>query len=91
MMSEMAVEDAPPLIAEIDTDVAEGRLADAAASAHSLKGTLSTFESGSPVKELQLMIDAARAAQVDEAARRQQSRVAVQSLLSEIEALNTNG
>lgn len=91
IMAEMAIEDVPPLIVEIDTHVAARRWSAVAASAHSLKGTLSTFESGSPVRDLQLMIDAARSGQVDDAYNHwHQSRPKVEQLLAEIKALCTN-
>jgi len=67
MMAAMVTEDAPPLIEQTREQLKAGDLSAAAASAHALKGMLSTFESDQPVNDLQRLIDAARAGQAEQA------------------------
>ncbi len=68
MLAEMVVEDAPTLLGQLSSDVRAAKVSDAAATGHSLKGLLSTFETGPPVSELQPLIDAARSGDDEEAA-----------------------
>ena len=60
-LAEMAVEDAPRLIDKMDDHVADQHWSEYAKTAHSLKGLLTTFETGGPVSEIQELIDEARA------------------------------
>ncbi|GAA5509615.1 hypothetical protein [Novipirellula caenicola] len=60
-MAALVSEDAPQLVNDLEHHFENDQLQDAAATGHSLKGLLSTFETGTPVKELQMVIDAARA------------------------------
>jgi len=60
-LAQIAAEDAPLLMAQLERNVAASNLEAVAATGHALKGLLSTYETGSPVGELQLLIDAARA------------------------------
>ncbi|WP_372721758.1 hypothetical protein [Novipirellula sp.] len=64
-MATLVSEDAPQLVNDLELQFENNQLQDAAATGHSLKGLLSTFETGSPVKELQTVIDAARAGNRD--------------------------
>jgi len=59
-LAEFVVVDAPEVLAELRAQVAAGQLRDVAATAHKLKGMLSTFETGGPVMELQEVINAAK-------------------------------
>jgi len=88
-MADMAVEDVPPLIDAIEVQLASAQLAEAAATAHTLKGTLSTFESGSPVRELQALTDTARSGDAQAAvAIWSDTRFAIAALMQEISALS---
>lgn len=60
MLASIAAEDGPPMLKQVDTHVECQQLNEAARVGHALKGLLSTFETGSPVDELQPLIDAAR-------------------------------
>lgn len=88
MLANIAAEDAPEMIQTLDTQVHQSSLADAAHTAHSLKGLLSAFETGEPVSELEPLIEAARQgdqAEVDQV--HQQIKPKLQSLVTEIEAI----
>ena len=61
MLAEMAAEDAPQLLNKMDGQVAEQQWSGYARTAHSLKGLLTTFETGDPVSEIQGLINEARA------------------------------
>ncbi|TWU25121.1 Hpt domain protein [Novipirellula galeiformis] len=63
MLAQIVAEDAPPMLAKLETQLNENQLDAAAKSAHALKGLLSTFETGTPVEELQQLIDEARLGQ----------------------------
>jgi hypothetical protein len=60
-LAEIASEDAPPLLDSLSKQVEDGEAKLAAQTGHALKGLLSTYETGSPVEELQAVIDLARA------------------------------
>ncbi len=60
-MAMLVSEDAPQMLNNLELQLHDGQLQEASATGHSLKGLLSTFETGSPVKELQPVIDATRA------------------------------
>jgi hypothetical protein len=60
MLAGMVAEDAPSLVTQLHTEIQSSELSDAAGSGHALKGLLSTFETGTPVSEIQPLIDAAR-------------------------------
>lgn len=59
-MAAMAVEDAPPMLAELECQVDGGDLEEVARTGHALKGMLAVYDDGPPVSELQPLIDAAR-------------------------------
>lgn len=87
-MAAMAVNDAPELIDQVSGQLAAGRWAEASASVHALKGTLATFESGSPITELQQLEDAAR--ESDGSAANElwnTARPSIESLIAEIALL----
>jgi len=60
MLSRMVAEDGPVLLSSLRDKVAAADLTAVVEAGHSLKGMLSTYETGSPVAELQSIIDAAR-------------------------------
>ncbi len=60
MLAGMVAEDAPSLLTKLHTDIQSSEFNEAAGSGHALKGLLSTFETGTPVSEIQPLIDAAR-------------------------------
>lgn len=66
-MAMMVVDDAPVIVEKLDQQVDQESLADVATTAHKLKGMCSTFETGSPVVELEEVIHAARTGKADEA------------------------
>lgn len=91
-MASLVIADADEVVARLRLAVEQGRCEEAARSAHQLKGMLSTFETGSPVIELQELIDAARAG--DAATTREQHQLLqqdVQQLLNEIQNLQPTG
>lgn len=59
-LAQITAEDAPILMAQLECNIESGDLNSVAATGHALKGLLSTYETGSPVAELQLLIEAAR-------------------------------
>lgn len=61
LLAGMVAEDAPMLLDQLKSNIQSSDSACVAATGHALKGLLSTFETGSPVSELQPLIDAARA------------------------------
>jgi polyhydroxyalkanoate synthesis regulator phasin len=67
-MASMVAEDAPDVVNDLRKQVATGEMQQAAATAHKLKGMLSTFETDGPVLELEELILAARQGQVQETA-----------------------
>jgi len=60
VLARMAVEDAPPMMEKLEAELADRELAAVAKTAHAFKGLMSTFETNSPVEDLQSVIDAAR-------------------------------
>jgi hypothetical protein len=66
-MASMVVDDAPIVINELQCHLDQKALPEAAGHAHKLKGMCSTFETGSPVVELEDVIHAARAGKLDDA------------------------
>tara|TARA_A100001391_G_scaffold194809_3_gene171443 strand:- start:951 stop:1319 length:369 start_codon:yes stop_codon:yes gene_type:complete len=69
ILAAMAAEDAPPLLSKLADEVQAGDLETAASSGHALKGLLSAFETGQPIEGIQLLIDAAREHDQEEANR----------------------
>jgi len=87
-LAQIAAEDAPLLMTQLERDVVMSNLKAVAATGHALKGLLSTYETDSPIGELQLLIDAARAGEqveVEKALAHQWPRL--QELIGEIEKL----
>ena len=66
----MVVTDAEDVLAKLTRSIDAGDTASVAVTAHQLKGMLSTFETDSPVTELQELIETAR--RKDTAATRDQ-------------------
>lgn len=88
MLAAIAVEDAPPMMELLDTQTADQSLIEAARTAHSLKGLLSAFETGEPVSDLELLIEACRQHNAVEAAEvLQRIKPKLQTLVSEIKAI----
>lgn len=88
MLATIATEDAPVMIETLDTEVQEQSLPNAAKTAHSLKGLLSTFETGEPVSELQPLIDAARRSDANEVTQlHSDMRAKLDVLMTEIKEL----
>ncbi|QDT07741.1 hypothetical protein K227x_61690 [Rubripirellula lacrimiformis] len=90
-MAVMVSQDAVPVLALLRQQISESSLDDAAATGHKLKGMFSTFETGSPVAELQDVIQVCRSG--DSAAA--QSMFAglepdLNVLLGELELLSTS-
>ena len=67
-MAAMVAEDAPDVINDLREQVAKGEMQRTAATAHKLKGMLSTFETDGPVLELEELILSARKGQRQETA-----------------------
>lgn len=87
-MASMVVDDAPVIVRELQDQLEQESLTDAATTAHKLKGMCSTFETGSPVLELEDLIHAARSGKADEARATYRScRPQINELLGEIAAL----
>ncbi len=87
-MAAMVAEDAPVVMQELRENVAAKELPKVAATAHKLKGMLSTFDTTGPVLELEELISSARKGQAAEVAslfRAFERRI--KSLLDEILAL----
>lgn len=61
MLAGITCEDAPGMVERLRVTLREENASEAAQIAHALKGMLSAFETGEPVDELQVVIDAARA------------------------------
>ncbi len=84
----MVVSDAHEVLGKLTHAVDQGDTAATAVTAHQLKGMLSTFETDSPVIELQELIETARRG--DHASMQQQFRLLeprLTDLLDEISAL----
>lgn len=65
-MANLVTEDGPGVWAEVQRNLAEEQWQSLASSTHKLKGMLATFETRSPIPELQEMIQAARKERLDE-------------------------
>lgn len=65
-MAMFVVDDAPDVFSELKLQVHENQLSEAAATAHKLKGILSTFETGGPVLELHELMVAAKAGNAED-------------------------
>lgn len=88
MLANIAAEDGPPMLRQVRDALADGNCSEAARTGHALKGLLSTFESGSPVDELQPMIDAARLDDIGTARQAHETAAPkLEKLMSEIETL----
>ncbi|MCC9658345.1 hypothetical protein [Rhodopirellula halodulae] len=88
MLANIAAEDGPPMLKQVQSSVENGNLTEAARTGHALKGLLSTFESGAPVNELQPFIDAARNEDTDTAKVAHRSvSPKLEQLMVEIQAL----
>lgn len=84
-MASMVKADAPVIWREVQDHMESEQWQDMAASGHKLKGMLSTFDTGSPIPELQEMIVAARKERISEAkACFGTCRPAVEQLMREI-------
>ncbi len=87
-LAEMAVEDAPPMLDQLQGQVQAEQWGAVAQTAHALKGLLSAFETGPPVEELQPLIDAARSSQGEAAhAVFGDLRPSLQSLVGQVRRL----
>lgn len=84
-MASLVSADADGVLDELREHLRRGDVAESARSAHKLKGMLSTFETGSPITELQELIDTARRGD-GAACRRQFASLEgkVETLLTEI-------
>jgi Hpt domain len=80
-MAAMVAEDAPEVLSDLRKYVAADEMQEVAATAHKLKGMLSTFETSGPVLELEELIVSARKKQTQEVAS------SFKSLEGEIEKL----
>jgi len=88
ILADIAVEDLPPMVVQLSEELAEGDLQSAAATAHAMKGLLSSFETGTPTSELQALINAARSGNAEEANTLfTKTKPAIDELLGEIEIL----
>ena len=65
-MGTMVLDDAPIVTAELQQQVVDGELAGAAATAHKLKGLLSTFDDGDCISTIQHLITSAKASDQSE-------------------------
>ncbi len=84
-MAELVVADAPEILAELKEQFEQNESQEAASTAHKLKGMLSSFETGSPIPELQSVIDELRAGRLTEAYLIYQScSGAIEDLVGEI-------
>jgi hypothetical protein len=80
-MAAMVAEDAPEVLSDLRRYVEANEMQDVAATAHKLKGMLSTFETSGPVLELEELIVSARKKRTQEVAS------SFKSLEGEIEKL----
>lgn len=91
----MVTEDAPSIWQEVKVHLEAEEWQEVAASGHKLKGMLSTFDTGTPIPELQEMIAAARRERVSEVnacfdnCRRDVERLIQE--VAELGAMSTNG
>ncbi|WP_404305429.1 Hpt domain-containing protein [Neorhodopirellula lusitana] len=87
-MATMVTDDAPEVIVRLEQQLEQTEMEEAAASAHKLKGMLSTFETDSPVAELEEVVHAARGGNSRQASESFQAcRAPIHELLREIAAL----
>ncbi|TWT93651.1 hypothetical protein [Neorhodopirellula pilleata] len=91
ILADIAIEDLPPMVVHLSEQLADDELTSAAATAHAMKGLLSSFETGTPTSELQALINAARSGNTSEAqALYTKTKPAIEQLLAEIETLVQN-
>jgi len=84
-MAAMVAEDAPAVMNDLREQVAAKEMQQVAATAHKLKGMLSTFETAGPVLELEELISSARKGQTqDTASLFKRSERQINELLDEI-------
>lgn len=84
-MAELVVADTPAILSELKDQFDQNEPYEAASTAHKLKGMLSSFETGSPIPELQSVIDELRAGRLGEAQRIYQCcHGAIEELVAEI-------
>ena len=87
-MAAMVSDDAPVVLSELSDHIENGRTEPAARTGHKLKGMCSTFETGSPITELEDVIRAAKVGDADETQRLfQECQGGVVELIEEIRAL----
>jgi len=87
-MAMFVVEDSQEVIDELQTHLQCHEMTQAAASAHKLKGMLSTFETAGPVIDLHELIVAAKENNTEECARIwKRCRIEIESLVVEISSL----
>lgn len=92
VLAEMAAEDAPAMLQKLEDELELRHREAAAHTAHALKGLLSTFETSSPVDDLQPVIDAARENEIEESVRLFKTiRAKLHLLLSQITSLTQAG
>ncbi len=87
-MASMVTDDAPKIVEQLLEHLQRAEMKEVAASAHKLKGMLSTFETESPVTDLEEVVLAARAGDARAATEEFQGcRPGIDELLREIAAL----
>ncbi len=91
-MAAIVVDDAGDVLKAFRQAIVDGDFTEAAHAAHQLKGMLSTFETGSPVIDLQEIIDAARNCDGDTASRRFDAIApGLRQLIAELAELQNSG
>lgn len=90
MLAGMVSEDGPPMLAKLGEQANAEETSEYARTAHTLKGLLSTFETGEPVSDLQPIMDAACAGD-SSAVRQSHTKLEpeLQTLLREISEVAT--
>lgn len=89
MLADMVAEDAPMILESLIQEIDTGELAAAAKTGHALKGLLSTFETASPVSDLQPLIEAARFGDLKQSKNQLSTlRIPLQELIGEIKQLS---
>ncbi len=88
MMAEICVADTPEVLAALAEHVEQGSAAEIVSTAHKLKGMCSTFETGSPVTELDELMQAAKKGKTQEVqAAFKNCRPQIDALFAEVMAL----
>ncbi|WP_165701239.1 Hpt domain-containing protein [Crateriforma conspicua] len=88
-LAAIAYEDGQPLLQQLDQAISHQDMEQASRSGHSLKGTLSGFETGHPTTLLQPIIDAARRDDPNEASVLfTKAKPQLHSLLKEIHGIS---